>query len=149
MPRNRRLYRRIPLPAELEVAGLACTLIDLSVGGFAAANAPPLEPNTPVEVGLRLAIDGIEVGARLNARILYVSHGRSAGKFVELSASQTAFLRYLVTWRGASVGAVGATTLLDAITGGAALERDSTAGFGRRPRRAWWAGLSGKTGAGQ
>ncbi|HZK92015.1 MAG TPA: hypothetical protein VFC56_17885 [Stellaceae bacterium] len=138
MPRNRRLYRRVQLPAEIEIAGAPCTLIDLSIGGFAATGVPPLEPNSHVPVTIRLTIDRIEVGTQLNARIIYVSQGRSSGRFVELSASQTAFLRYLVTWRGESVGAVGTTTLLDAITGGPA--RDLDARFGPPPRGHWWSG---------
>lgn len=140
MPRNRRLYRRVQLPAEMEIAGVPCTLIDISIGGFAATGVPSLAPNSHVPVTIRLTIDGIEVGTQLNARIIYVSQGRSSGRFVELSPSQTAFLRYLVTWRGESIGAVGTTTLLDAITGGPARDLDNIARFGRPPRARWWSG---------
>jgi hypothetical protein len=72
-------------------------------------------------VTLRLAIDGVDVSARMRARMVYCDdlHAnavRSGGRFVDLTASQTALLRYLVTWRGQSTGAIGTTTLLDAIT---------------------------------
>jgi hypothetical protein len=138
MPRNRRLYRRVQLAAEMEIAGVPCTLIDVSIGGFAATGVPALEPNSHVQATIRLTIDGIEVGTQLNARIIYVSHGRSSGRFVELTASQTAFLRYIVTWRGESVGAVGTTTLLDAISGG--LERPGAFSRSNPPRGHWWSG---------
>ena len=140
---NRRLYRRAKLSAELEIAGVPCTLIDVSIGGFAATGVTQVEPNTLVPATIRLMIDGIEVGTQLQARIVYVTQGRSSGRFVELSPSQMAFLRYIVTWRGESIGAVGMTTLLDAIAGGP--ER----GFsGNRSDDAsksrWWAGLIGR-----
>jgi len=145
MPPNRRLYRRAKLSAEFEISGVPCTLIDVSIGGFAATGVPQVEPNTLVPVTLRLVIDGIEVGTQLQARIIYVTQGRSSGRFVDLSASQMAFLRYIVTWRGESIGAVGMTTLLDAIAGGP--ER----GFGSGDRSdddasksRWWAGLIGR-----
>ena len=146
LPRNRRLYRRAKLPAEIEIGGVPCTLIDVSIGGFAATGVPQIEPNALVPVSLRLTIDGIEVGTQLNARVIYVTKGRSSGRFIDLSPSQMAFLRYIVTWRGESVGAVGTTTLLDAISGG--LERGFTPGFSGRPEEApksrWWAGLIGR-----
>jgi hypothetical protein len=145
-PRNRRLYRRAKLPAEIEISGVPCTLIDVSVGGFAATGVPQVEPNTLASVMIRLTIDGIEVGTQLTARIIYVTQGRSSGRFIDLSPSQMAFLRYIVTWRGESVGAVGTTTLLDAIAGGA--ERGFRPGPGDRSdaeaKSRWWAGLIGK-----
>jgi hypothetical protein len=144
--RNRRLHRRAKLPAEFEIDGVPCTLIDVSIGGFAATGVPPIEPNALVRTTLHFTIDGIEVGTQLTARMVYVTQGRSAGRFVELSPSQMAFLRYVVTWRGESVGAVGTTTLLDAIAGGR--ERRFSSGFGdppeEEPKPSWWAGLIGR-----
>ena len=146
LPRNRRLYRRAKLPAEIEIGGVPCTLIDVSIGGFAATGVPQVEPNALVPVVIRLTIDGIEVGTQLDARIIYVTQGRSSGRFVDLAPSQMAFLRYIVTWRGESVGAVGTTTLLDAIAGGA--ERGFSPGPGGRsdaaPKSRWWEGLIGR-----
>jgi len=146
LPRNRRLYRRAKLPAEIEIGGVPCTLIDVSIGGFAATGVPQVEPNALVPVTIRLTIDGIEVGTLLDARIIYVTQGRSSGRFVDLNPSQMAFLRYIVTWRGESVGAVGTTTLLDAIAGGA--ERGFGSGAAGRsdtePKSRWWAGLIGR-----
>lgn len=146
LPRNRRAYRRASLPAEIEIGGVPCTLIDVSIGGFAASGVPPIEPNALVPVTIRLVIDGIEVGTQLSARIIYVTRGRSSGRFIELGPSQMAFLRYIVTWRGESVGAVGTTTLLDAIAGGA--DRGFVPGAGDRSdpeaKSRWWAGLIGK-----
>jgi hypothetical protein len=147
LPRNRRLYRRATLPADIEIDGVPCTLIDVSIGGFAATGVPmQLEPNALVPVMIRLVIDGIEVGTQLKARIVYVTQGRSSGRFVELTPSQMAFLRYIVTWRGESVGAVGTTTLLDAIAGHA--DRGLAPGAAGRsefePKSRWWDGLVGK-----
>jgi hypothetical protein len=146
MPRNRRLHRRVRLPAEMEIDGVPCTMIDVSIGGFAATGVPAFEANSIVPVTIRLTIDGIEVGTQLNARIIYVTQGRSSGRFIELTPAQAAFLRYIVTWRGESIGAVGTTTLLDAISGG--LERDLSPGsadrFGSAPRSRWWAGMIGR-----
>ena len=146
LPRNRRLYRRAKLPAEIEIDGVPCTLIDVSIGGFAATGVPQLEPNALVPVMIRLTIDGIEVGTLLRARIIYVTQGRSSGRFVDLSPSQMAFLRYIVTWRGESVGAVGTTTLLDAIATGAERGYPGGAGIPADPeaKSRWWAGLIGK-----
>ncbi len=146
LPRNRRLYRRATLPADIEIDGVPCTLIDVSIGGFAATGVPAqLQPNALVPVMIRLVIDGIEVGTQLKARIVYVTQSRSAGRFVDLTPSQMAFLRYIVTWRGESVGAVGTTTLLDAIAGG---DRGFAPGATGRsefePKSRWWAGLIGK-----
>jgi hypothetical protein len=145
-PRNRRLHRRVRLPAQIEIDGVRCSLIDVSVGGFAVTGFPAAAVNTVVPVALHLTIDGIEVGTQLSARIIYANAVRSSGRFVDASASQTAFLRYLVTWRGESVGAVGATTLLDAISGG-----HERAGADKSPDRVedapkerWWAGLMGR-----
>jgi hypothetical protein len=142
-PRNRRLYRRVQLPAEMEIAGVPCSLIDVSIGGFAATGVPQIEPNAQVQVTIRLVIDGIEVGTHLNARIIYVTQGRSSGRFADLSASQAAFLRYLVTWRGESIGAVGTTTLLDAITGGPVRDLDGANRFGA-PAKSRWTGWLGR-----
>lgn len=119
--RNRRLYRRVALDAEFEIDGAPAQLVDLSMGGFAAAKAPALAPNVIVPVMLRLSIDGVEVSTRMRARAIYFDdlHAnalRSGGRFIDLTASQTALLRYIVTWHGQSVGALGTTTLLDAIT---------------------------------
>ena len=142
--RNRRLYRRVRIPADFTIGDVACTLIDMSIGGFAATAIAGVAPNSVVPVSLRLTIDGIEVGTQLNARIIYATETRLGGRFIDLSASQTAFLRYVVTWRGESVGMVGTTTLLDAITGGPdrlhqpGPERDN----GSRER--WWSGLIGR-----
>ena len=144
--RNRRLYRRVALPAEIEVDGVRCNLIDVSVGGFAATGVPATSVNALVPVALRLTIDGIQVGTQLVARIVYTNPLRSSGRFVDASASQTAFLRYLVTWRGESVGTAGAVTLLDAI--GAGKERAAADPLPDRvddpPKDRWWAGLIGR-----
>lgn len=144
--RNRRLHRRVRLPAEIEIDGVRCSLIDVSIGGFAVTGIPAAAVNTVVPVALRLTIDGIEVGTQLSARIIYANAVRSSGRFVDASASQTAFLRYLVTWRGESVGAVGATTLLDAISGGheRAASDASPDSVEDAPKERWWAGLIGR-----
>ena len=145
LPHNRRLYRRVRLNADIEIEGQPCNLIDVSIGGFGATDVPDIRPNTIVPVTLRLSIDGIEVGTRLGARIIYVTRGRSSGKFIDPSASQIAFLRYIVTWRGESVGTVGTTTLLDAITGGPdhSFPPPSADRFDG-PKERWWTGLIGK-----
>ena len=146
LPRNRRLHRRATMPAEIEIDGVPCTLIDVSIGGFAATGVPQLEPNALVPVVLRLTIDGIEVGTLLKARVIYVTQGRSSGRFVDLAPSQMAFLRYIVTWRGESVGAVGTTTLLDAISHSP--ERGFSPGappnIEAEAKSRWWAGLIGR-----
>ncbi len=116
LTQNRRLYRRVRLTAELELAGKPCRLVDLSIGGFAAAGADKFDPGTLVPVTLRMTIDGINIGTQFSARMVYGNGARAAGRFVELTGAQTAFLRYIVTWRGEAIGAVGTTTLLDAIT---------------------------------
>jgi hypothetical protein len=67
-------------------------------------------------ITIRMTIDGIDIGTKMSARVVYTQLNRIGGRFVDLTASQTAFLRYVVTWRGQSVGAIGTTTLLDAIT---------------------------------
>jgi hypothetical protein len=149
LPRNRRLHRRTRLNAEIDIDGAACSLIDLSIGGFAAAEPPPVAPNSVVPIALRLTIDGIDVGTRLGARIIYAHNGRAGGRFIDLTPSQTAFLRYVVTWRGESVGPVGATTLLDAISGGyERLSPEPAAAMPGpiedAPRERWWAGLVGR-----
>jgi hypothetical protein len=145
LPRNRRLYRRVQLPAEIEINGTLCSLIDVSIGGFAVTGMANAAANTIVPVTLRLTIDGIEVGTQVNARIVYANPARSSGRFIDLTASQTAFLRYIVTWRGESVGTVGTTTLLDAITGGPdhGLPPGSAERF-EPPRERWWSGLIGR-----
>jgi hypothetical protein len=145
LPRNRRLYRRVQLPAEIEINGTLCSLIDVSIGGFAVTGMANAAANTIVPVTLRLTIDGIEVGTQVNARIVYANPARSSGRFIDLTASQTAFLRYIVTWRGESVGTVGTTTLLDAITGGPdhGLPLGSAERF-EPPRERWWSGLIGR-----
>jgi hypothetical protein len=116
LTQNRRLYRRVKLAADLEIAGKPCRLIDLSIGGFAAAGADRLDPGALVPVTLRMTIDGINIGTQFSARMVYGNGARAAGRFVDLTGAQTAFLRYIVTWRGEAIGAVGTTTLLDAIT---------------------------------
>jgi hypothetical protein len=116
LTQNRRLYRRVKLAADLEIAGKPCRLIDLSIGGFAAAGADRLDPGALVAVTLRMTIDGINIGTQFSARMVYGNGARAAGRFVDLTGAQTAFLRYIVTWRGEAIGAVGTTTLLDAIT---------------------------------
>jgi len=143
---NRRLHRRAKLAAEIEIGGVPCTLIDVSVGGFAATGVPQIEPNALVPVMIRLMIDGIEVGTELSARIVYVTQGRSAGRFIDLSPSQMAFLRYIVTWRGESVGAVGTTTLLDAIARGPerGFPRGPSHRSGASTKPRWWEGLIGR-----
>jgi hypothetical protein len=142
LPRNRRLYRRVRLGAELEIDGAPSSLIDVSIGGFAATGVTDAVANTIVPVVLRLTIDGIEVGTRLNARIVYANRERASGRFIDLTASQTAFLRYIVTWRGESVGTVGTTTLLDAITRGPDHGFPPTSSDG--PRERWWYGMIGR-----
>jgi len=141
--RNRRLYRRVRLGAEIEINGNPASLVDISIGGFAAADISGVYPNTIVPVVLRLTIDGIEVGTRLHARIVYAIPERVSGRFIDLTASQTAFLRYIVTWRGESVGTVGTTTLLDAITGGPLKGLPPGSSNADAPRERWWAGLIG------
>ena len=140
--RNRRLYRRVQLGAEIEINGSASSLIDVSIGGFAATGVADLVANTIVPVSLRLTIDGIEVGTQVHARVVYVNRERVSGRFIDLTASQTAFLRYIVTWRGESVGTVGTTTLLDSITGG------PLHGFppkdAHESRERWWHGMIGR-----
>jgi hypothetical protein len=114
--RNRRLYRRVSIEAEFTIDGAPSQLLDLSMGGFAAAKAPPLAPDMVVPVTLRLSIDGVDISTPMRARMVYCSELRCGGRFIDLTASQTALLRYIVTWHGQSLGALGTTTLLDAIT---------------------------------
>jgi len=116
LAQNRRLYRRVMLTAQLEVDGVSCRLLDLSIGGFAASEMPRRPDNEALRVTLRMNIDGIDIGTVFTARMVHRSEARTAARFVELTAAQTAFLRYIVTWRGESAGAIGTTTLLDAIT---------------------------------
>lgn len=144
--RNRRLYRRAKLPGEIEIDGVPCSLIDVSVGGFAVRGTLTYAVNTTVPVTLRVAIDRIDVGTQLRARIIYANETRSSGRFLGASASQIALLRYLVTWRGESVGAAGATTLLDAIGGGPDSAGADALGNGvaDAPKERWWAGLIGR-----
>ena len=112
--RNRRLYRRVRVDAEFEIDGVPAKLVDLSMGGFGATNAPMLAANAVVPVTVRLAIDRLEISTRMRARMIYVETPRNGGRFIDLTASQTAFLRYVVTWRGQSLGALGTATLLEA-----------------------------------
>jgi hypothetical protein len=119
--RNRRLYRRVSIEADFEIDGAPATLLDISMGGFAAAKAPTLTAGASVPAMLRLTVDGVDISTRMRARVVYCDdpHSnalRTGGRFIDLTASQTALLRYIVTWRGQSVGAIGTTTLLDAIT---------------------------------
>jgi hypothetical protein len=116
LAQNRRLYRRVMLTAQLEIDGVSCRLLDLSIGGFAASEMPRRPDNEALRVTLRMNIDGIDIGTVFTARMVHRSETRTAARFVELTAAQTAFLRYIVTWRGESAGAIGTTTLLDAIT---------------------------------
>jgi hypothetical protein len=146
--RNRRLYRRVAIEAEFEIDGAAAKLLDLSMGGFAAANAPALAPNAVVPVTVRLAIDGVDISTRMRARIVYAGTPRSGGRFIDLTAGQTGFLRYIVTWRGQSAGALGTATLLEAI--GRApdpfrpAEPPALEPPGRAERRTrWWSRLFG------
>jgi len=145
--RNRRLYRRVSIDADFEIDGAPAKLLDLSMGGFAAANAPALAPNVVVPVTVRLAIDGVDIGSRMRARMVYVEAPRSGGRFIDLTPGQTAFLRYIVTWRGQSAGALGAATLLEAI--GRTPERFPAATPaleppGRAERRTpWWTRMFG------
>ena len=140
LSRNRRLYRRVRLSAEIEIDGVPSSLIDVSIGGFAATGVADLAANKLVPVLLRMNIDGVEVATRLNARIVYAYRDRLSGRFIDLTSSQTAFLRYIVTWRGESVGMVGTTTLLDAIIGSA---DQGHAKLSNGSRERWWAGLLG------
>jgi len=71
-----------------------------------------------VPVTLRMTIDGIDIAPGSPARVVYGNGSRAPAALSELTAAQTAFLRYIVTWRGEAIGAVGTTTLLDAITAG-------------------------------
>ena len=149
--RGRRLYRRVVLEAEIEIDGVPCRLLDLSVGGFGVADVPAhLASETVAPVRLRIAIDGIELGATMRANIVYSDEARAAGRFVELTPSQTALLRYLVTWNEESLGRAGTTALLDAIT--RRPERARIPDQGRRiappaQRAGWWARWFGARGA--
>ncbi|MBV8888084.1 MAG: hypothetical protein JO305_00265 [Alphaproteobacteria bacterium] len=142
--RGRRLYRRVVLEAEIEVDGLPCRLIDLSVGGFAVGEtSAELVSETEVPVALRIALDGLEIGARLRAHLVYSGESRAAGRFVDLNASQTALLRYLVTWRDDHLGRAGTTALLDTITRRPDRALPGPASSPRRaaapPRKGWFA----------
>lgn len=115
--RNRRLYRRVQIEADCEIDGAKVRLLDLSLGGLAAANAPPLQPGMVVPVRLGLAIDGVDISSRLRGRAIYALALRSGMRFVDLTASQTAMLRYLVNWRSQPAGMIATTGLLEAIGG--------------------------------
>ena len=111
----------------------------MSIGGFCAATGVRnVATDAVVRAALRLTIDGIEVGTQLTARMVYVNPARASGRFIDTTASQTAFLRYIVTWRGESVGTVGTTTLLDAITGGP--DHGAPDRF-NAPKERWWSGM--------
>jgi len=84
--RNRRLYRRVGIEAGFEIDGAAAKLLDLSMGGFAVANAPVLAPNAVVPVTIRLAIDGVDISARIRARMIYADTPRSGGRFIPKGA---------------------------------------------------------------
>jgi hypothetical protein len=144
MPQNRRLHRRASLAAEIEIDGKSSRLVDLSIGGFAAADTPPLVSESVLPVTLRMTIDGIEISTRLSARIVYVQLSRVGGRFIDLTASQTAFLRYIVTWRGQSVGAIGTTTLLDAITRPDRGRSFDATDSERPQRQRWWSRWFGR-----
>jgi hypothetical protein len=144
MPQNRRLHRRVSLAAEIEIDGKPSQLVDLSMGGFAASDTPPLASDTVLPVTLRMTIDGIDISTRLTARIVYAQLSRVGGRFVDLTASQTAFLRYIVTWRGQSVGAIGTTTLLDAITRPDRGRNLDAADNTRSHGRSWWSRWFGR-----
>jgi hypothetical protein len=147
---NKRLFRRVVIDAGLEIDGSEAKLIDLSMGGFAAANANQLLSNTIVPVVVRLAVDGVDISARMRARIIYTNVMRSGGRFVGLTASQTAFLRFVVTWRGAPLGALGTTTLLGAIVRPADRERPAARPAFREPepppprQTPWWSRWLGR-----
>ena len=146
--RNRRLYRRVGIDAEFEIDGVPAKLLDLSMGGFGAANAPAVAPNAVVPVTVRLATDGVEISTRMRARMVYVETPRTGGRFIDLTGGQTAFLRYVVTWRGQPLGALGTATLLEAISRTPErfhpAERPSLEPPGRAERRTrWWSRMFG------
>jgi hypothetical protein len=141
---NRRLHRRVSLDAEIEIDGAPSRLIDLSMGGFAATDTPPLASDSALPVTLRMTIDGIDISTRLNARIIYAQMSRVGGRFIDLTASQTAFLRYIVTWRGQSVGAIGTTTLLDAIARPDRGQNFDAGGNENPQRQPWWSRWLGR-----
>ena len=111
------MFRRVAVQLDFEMDGAAADLIDLSIDGFAISGAPPRPAGSVIPVVFGLSVDGVEIGTALQARMVYNSPLRAAGRFIEPTPSQTALLRYLVTWRGKSAGALGATGLLDAIAG--------------------------------
>src|SRR5205085_4200651 len=47
---NRRLHRRVTLAAEIDIDGVPSRLVDISMGGFAAADTPPLASGTVLPV---------------------------------------------------------------------------------------------------
>ncbi|HEX3863284.1 MAG TPA: hypothetical protein VHY35_16485 [Stellaceae bacterium] len=107
-PLNRRLYRRVELTAEFTIDSIPATLVDLSVDGFAVTNGPALVPDQIVAVVLRLSLDDADLGTLLRARMIYGDGDRSAGRFIDLNARQSAFLRYIIASRvsGGGPGAV-------------------------------------------
>jgi hypothetical protein len=145
--RNRRLYRRVALDVEFELDGIRSQLIDLSIEGFAATGPLQFQPQAVVPASVRLSIDGVNVATQMQARVVYTSQLRTGGRFVDLTPSQIALLRYLVTWRGKPAGALNTANLLDAISG--VPERDASQPPspvlelpGRRTP--WWARLFGR-----
>jgi hypothetical protein len=50
-----------------------------------------MAPNAVVPVTVRLAIDGVDIGARMRARMIYAEAPRSGGRFIDLTPGQTAF----------------------------------------------------------
>jgi hypothetical protein len=117
LSRNRRLYRRVGLEADLEIDGIRAQLVDLSMDGFAGTAKWQYQSQAEVPVAIRMQIDGVHIGTELRSRIIYASELRTGGRFLNPTPSQTALLRYLVTWRGKPAGAIGTANLLDAIAG--------------------------------
>jgi hypothetical protein len=111
------------------------------MGGFAAAKAPTLAPGMNVPVKLQLSIDGVDISSAMRASMVYCAEPRSGGRFIDLTASQTALLRYIVTWRGQAVGALGTANLLEAITRWPEQAAPSAPALPPLPserRQSWW-----------
>jgi len=148
LARNRRLYRRVGIEAELEIDGIRAQLVDLSMDGFAGTAKWQYQSQAIVPVAIRMSIDGVDIGTELRARILYASELRTGGRFVDPTPSQMALLRYLVTWRGKTAGALGTANLLEAIAGMPERSPAPPASApllelpGRRPP--WWQRLIGR-----
>jgi len=118
-------------------------LVDLSVGGFIAADTPPLISDSVLPVTLRVTIGGVDISVGLTALIVYARFTGVGGRFVDLTASQSAFLRYIMTVQARTVGSSGIGPR-DAVT-----EHDgrrpqlTSAGAGSKGRNLWsrWFGL--------